>query len=193
MRWLYQLPLRFCSLFRMSRVEQELSDELRFHLERLMEEMVVGGFTQKEARHAALGQLGGLDKIREECRDAGRVNFIENFLQDSRYALRRLRRNPGFTAVAVVTLALGVGANTAIFSIVNAVFLRPLPFPNEDRIYVVDGVGNRVEPYEDSEIESLSVRDQEQDLHAGRMEFRHPKVQRNQLGRGFRGARAPCG
>jgi putative ABC transport system permease protein len=100
MRWVYNLPLRLRSLFRKDRVEQELSDELRFHLEILTEETVGRGMTSKEARYTALRELGGVDQIKEECRDMRRVNYIENFLQDVHYGLRQLRRNSGFTAVA---------------------------------------------------------------------------------------------
>src|SRR2546427_465671 len=138
MRWFYKVPLRFRSLFRSGRVKQELSDELRFHLEKLIEEKVAKGMPAEEARYAALRELGGLEQVKEECRDMRRVNYLEDFLQDIRYGLRQLRRSPGFTVVAVVTLALGIGANTAIFTIIQALLLRWLPVPNPQELLQVN-------------------------------------------------------
>ena len=140
MRWLYKLPLRLRSLFKRSRVEHELSEELRFHLGKLIEQNSAHGMTRKEAHFAALREVGGVEQIKEECRDMRRVNYLEHFLQDVRYGLRVLRRNPGFASAAILTLALGIGATTAIFSIVDNVMLKPLPFPTADRLVRVKSV-----------------------------------------------------
>src|SRR5689334_11999091 len=127
-RWRYTLPLRLRSVLRRDRVERELSDELRFHLARLTEEQIANGVPPKEAKYAALRELGGIDQITEACRDARRVSVFEHLLQDVQYGLRQLRRNPAFSAAAIATLALGIGVNAAIFSVIESVMLAPLPF-----------------------------------------------------------------
>ncbi len=130
MRW-YQ---RF---FRRERTEKHLDAELRFHLEQRTADLVAGGMAPEEARRQARLEFGGLDQVKEECRDVGASQVIETFLQDIRYGLRQLRRNPGFTAVATITLALGIAANTTIFSAVSSILLRKPPVRDPDRLCVL--------------------------------------------------------
>ncbi len=137
MRWIYKLPLRVRSLFRKNRAEQELDEELRFHLGKLVEENVAKGMTPEEARYAALREFGGVEQLKEECRDSWGVRMISEVVQDIRYGLRQLRRNPGFTIVAMLTLALGIAANTTIFSAVSAILLRKPPVRNPDRLCAI--------------------------------------------------------
>jgi putative ABC transport system permease protein len=125
---------RLRALFQRKSVEAELDEELRAHLEHQVEKYIQSGLSVEEARRRARLQFGGWDQVKEECRDARGVTFIETTLQDVRFGLRKLARSRGFTTVAVVTLALGIGANTLIFSVVNAAILHPLPFRDAARL-----------------------------------------------------------
>src|SRR6516164_8489591 len=140
MRWFYKLPLRLRSLFCKNEAELDLSEELQFHLQNQTDEYVAKGMDAQEARHAAFRSLGGVEQVKEECREARKMNLIENFVRDLRLGVRMLRRNPGFTVLTILCLTLGIGANAAVFSWVEGILFRPYPLvSHQQRLVALSG------------------------------------------------------
>jgi putative ABC transport system permease protein len=136
-RLYHSLRAKFRALFHRREVEQELADELGHHLEKKIHRLCEQGMTQSEARRTVLRDFGGIEQRKEECRDARGISFIEDLCRDTKFAGRALFRNRTFTVVAAFTIALGIGANTAIFTLVHGVLLQSLPLPDADRLVAI--------------------------------------------------------
>jgi putative ABC transport system permease protein len=136
-RFLRIVRQRFRALWRRDTLDSELDRELAFHLEQLTSEYVADGMTPDEARHAARRELGNLPLVAEQCQDQRRVGWVTDLRQDLSYGVRLLRKNPGFTCLVVASLALGIGANTAVLGVMDALLRQGLPVPDDDRVVVI--------------------------------------------------------
>ena len=134
---LNKLRLRLRALFFKPKMEDELQAELQFHIEREIEENIIRGMGPEEARYAAIRDFGGVERVKEESRDVRGIRLLEELRQDLRYGARMLFKQPGFTLIAVITLALGIGANTAIYSFIESVIMRPLPVREPQSLVVM--------------------------------------------------------
>ena len=136
-RLAYTVRLRMRSLLRRPHVEEELSEEFAYYVDRLTEQHIAAGMSEQDARHAARKAFGGAAQRMEECRDLRGVSVFEDFARDTRYGARTLLRAPAFSIAVILTLSLGIGASVAVFTVVNGVLLRPLPYPDADRLFLV--------------------------------------------------------
>ncbi|HWH56352.1 MAG TPA: ABC transporter permease, partial [Terriglobales bacterium] len=140
-QWIYSLPLRWHSLVHAREVEQEIKEELCAHLEQQINQNIAKGMSDEEARRSAMRSMGGLAQIEQRCRDARGGSVVQDFVQDLRYGFRQLRRSPGFSALAILCLILGIGANAAVFSWVEGILFRPYPLvAHQERLFAVAGM-----------------------------------------------------
>src|SRR5260221_9893208 len=135
------------AMLQRSRLESEMDAELRFHLEAYAQDLVRSGIPHQEAMRRARIEFGGIERVKEESRDARGTQLLEQLWQDVRHSMRMLRKSPGFTAAAILTLALGIGANTAVFSALNTLLLRPLPVRNAERLTFIVSLREGFDPF----------------------------------------------
>lgn len=137
MNSLRKLRSRLHALFRKDALDARMNDEMRSHIEMQTEENLAAGMSSDEARRTAFKQFGGVNSVQEKCREQRSLNWLANLGQDIHYGVRMLRKNPGFTVLAIATLALGIGATSAVFTVANALLLKPLPWPDSERVVSV--------------------------------------------------------
>src|SRR5688572_11029466 len=135
------------ALLQRDRMEDDLSEELGFHLQNEIQKNIAAGMSPKEARYAALRSFGGVDQVKEQCRDIRRVRILEELWQDVRYGSRMLAKSPGFTGVIVFTLAIGIGTTTAVFGLVDSVLLKMLPVRTPEQLVLFANVGGLNTPF----------------------------------------------
>ncbi|MGD0736402.1 MAG: ABC transporter permease [Terracidiphilus sp.] len=156
----------FQRLFTGKRMERELDAELRFHMEQQVADKVRAGMTEDEARRATRLEFGGMAQIKEDCRESRGTLWVASVLQDLRFALRQLRNSPAFAITAILTLSLGIGASAAIFNVIDAVLLQPLPYADQDRLVYPVFVGNAGDTLPSSYLSYLDVRAQQRSFEA---------------------------
>src|SRR5215831_6559340 len=160
----FQSLQRLFSFFRRAQLDRDLDAEIASHVQLATEENLQRGLSPDEARRQALVRFGGPQQAREQHREARSLPFLETLLQDLRFAFRVLRKSAGFSAIAVLTLALGIGASTAIFSVVDAVLLRPLPYPNPQQVVTVWELSNNAHRMHLADPNFLDLREQNHSL-----------------------------
>ena len=136
-QWIYTIPLRLRALFHRNRLESELDEEIRDHLDRQIEFNLARGMSPEEARLVALRKLGNAALLRDQTRATWNWNGLEQFIHDLRIGIRTLSRTPGFTLIAIIVMALGIGANVALFTVVRSVLLKPLPYSDPERLALI--------------------------------------------------------
>src|SRR5688572_571428 len=134
MKRIHEILFRLQPFWRRNKIETGLSEEIQSHIDMATEANIAAGMSPQEARYAALREFGGVEQIKERYRDERGIRWLEETLGDIRIAVRSLRKSPGFTTVAVLTLALCIGANSAVFSVVHTILLKPYPWPESDRL-----------------------------------------------------------